>query len=198
MLRPILANLWIRIHISSVLLILFSSCADMEGTKEFDASTVSKIINGYEENGELATVALVLNDFGPFCTGTLIAPKIVLTAAHCISTMSQDALNIIPMLPDEVQVIQGTTKHESARVAGAIFHPDWNHDNLSHGVDIGLVYLKSPLSPAPIPLDETPHDQRLWQEGKIVGFGMTEGLNLNSIGRKCLLLLWPLKSLMML
>ena len=28
----------------------------------FDSSTISKIINGYEEKGELATDALILND----------------------------------------------------------------------------------------------------------------------------------------
>jgi MYXO-CTERM domain-containing protein len=54
------------------------------------------IINGtLDTSQEHMGVVALYNTQGAMCTGTLIAPKVVLTAAHCIHGMSISSLNII-------------------------------------------------------------------------------------------------------
>ena len=118
-----------------------------------------------------AVVALVWgNGDSNFCSGTLIAPRVVLTAAHCLQKIS----------PGVIYVYFGNDVHQGGQyvqAASIMPHPLYDADRFTY--DVGLVRLESdaPSDATPIPI--LPAGQALGpaDEGgpvQFVGFGLTE------------------------
>jgi protease YdgD len=83
-----------------------------------------------------------------FCTGTLIAPDLVLTAAHCL----YDSGTKQPYEPSQIQFRAGLRDQKaiaSAWVRRAVAHPDYipfaavNLDSIAH--DVALLELAEPI-----------------------------------------------------
>lgn len=84
-----------------------------------------------------------------FCTGTLIAPTLVLTAAHCAS--GKDPADPAKQRRFLAAPFNGTDLGQR-RIIASYRHPGYTKTGHSPAHDLGLWVLDSPLPIAPIPL----------------------------------------------
>lgn len=129
------------------------------------------IVDGVAALGDEAVVAIGVRRVGcgallaAHCTGTWIGPRLVLTAAHCVSD---------PRLGTDLEVLFGSdVAAPDARVVGVaevVIHPEY------HGVgdeaDLALLVLASEVEGAPVVLGDQPLDGLVGKDVRIVGFGL--------------------------
>jgi secreted trypsin-like serine protease len=134
------------------------------------------VVNGEPDPSLARHAVMVLDDHGHMCTGAVIAPKSILTAAHCVTDGTD--WRIFWRSPDDQPVF---TKPYSVRV-----HPGYvrnTHDTQSRSIDLAIVTLEEPLPApfAPIGLSDVtavaPGDSI-----SVAGFGFSEEKNRKTLG----------------
>ena len=122
-------------------------------------AVTARVING-ESTSDYAAVGIVNNG----CTGTLIAPDVVLTAAHCVEASGGGYIGDTEGTFEVNGQVYNTTK--------ITVHPDYNPNNFGAGYDIAIMKLDRAVEGV------TPHDINrtvpvVGQTLTLVGFGET-------------------------
>ena len=141
---------------------------DLEGLEQAD----NPIVGGHTTSGWESVVLLYMG--GGLCTGTLVAPDVVLTAAHCIHGYygSVDVVWTNSENQSHWEWMQSSDHHK---------HP--NYDPYSSTADIAVVVLPHDGPGTPIPYNtDAPANSWLGDANQLtfVGFGVTSGYSSDS------------------
>ncbi len=161
----------------TLILIISFSCIKQESQKPGASLAPSNVINGELAGNKFPAIVALTDITGDsFCSGTLIAPDLVLTAAHCI--LDDNLYAILPT--NEILIFKGSKTSPVANDGKYIHvkkvtpHTYYNPDQRQY--DIALLELSSPFEIAPEDIPQIgSEDDILWQTDVIaVGFGQDE------------------------
>jgi secreted trypsin-like serine protease len=162
-------------------LALFTSLATLAGcvagsvTDDLDAvdavddgatgTSASEIVGGQATSAYPAVGALTRGG-SPFCTGTVVASRVVVTAAHCLDGVRATAIRFA-LGPN------GFAPQASIPVARAVMHPQYDRRRLVN--DIGVLILGANAPVSPVPLNASMDRSWIGRPLTFVGYGATNG-----------------------
>ncbi|WP_434048483.1 MULTISPECIES: S1 family peptidase [Sorangium] len=136
------------------------------------------IIGGTIDEGDPAVANLQVYEKRPAgnvmthnCTASLIAPTVLLTAAHCMDFRLVDSGPV-------GRALFGTEVSEAGywvNVNEVHYDPEFNGSNVRAGHDIAVAILEEPVAIAPLPYNRAPMtEDMVGASGRLIGFGLDE------------------------
>jgi MYXO-CTERM domain-containing protein len=161
----------------AALLVLTSlACAACAGPEATDEAR-QPIVGGTPDTGDPAVVMLVSYppDQSTFdaCTASLVAPKVLLTAAHCLDPQKHPGWTFGVFTGPDASPFSTAPQlaPHLLPVAEVHMHPEYDSKAPFHA-DIGVALLVDPLDVTPLPVNRAPLDDKLvGGPARIVGYG---------------------------
>ncbi len=107
-------------------------------------ATQSQAIMGGSLDRSLSGVTAIVAGKTPFCTGTLVAPRLVVTAAHCLSQAKRYGLDKVKVRVDFVS--GNSEKTDLYDVLQWLEHPQYARTSAGMVFDVGVIVLKDSVS----------------------------------------------------
>jgi MYXO-CTERM domain-containing protein len=155
------------------------SCAEPEHVTALRQPVVGGVLG---QVGQFPTVAFIVIQGLGRCTGTLVTPTRVLTAAHCLD-------HTLGNFPNQQAVTDNTyigfdvvdgiaTWPIEVDVADTVPHPQWSFQTVSAGHDFGFVELATPLlDRSPSPVNRNAADAPPGVTIDVAGYGVYDAQN---------------------
>jgi secreted trypsin-like serine protease len=168
--------------VRALALLFCAACAAPIGSES------TSIVNGNPDTDDAAVVALhIVSANGPssdaLCSGTVVSPHVVLTAAHCLSTDVVGPIDHVEIFlgSNPFDPTQGSDASLFVQVASTSFDPQFSANGTTH--DIGVVVAAQPLAPTPVPLNrDSLGSGDVGTPVQAVGFGESNGSDPTSAG----------------
>ncbi|NUP06973.1 MAG: serine protease [Polyangiaceae bacterium] len=109
------------------------------------------------------------------CTGTVVAPRLVVTAAHCVYGFSAGNMKF---------VLGSKVSQPSAKIGVVSIqaHPSYDEDSISN--DIGIVVLASDAPVTPMKMVTSMDNSWVGRQLTFVGYGVSNGIQQTGAGTK--------------
>ena len=131
------------------------------------------ILNG-QDTSEYPAVVMLMQGGQVFCTGTVIAPRKVLTAAHCAD--SQSVADQIGIGASDAAIEQTVPVEKSTP------HPSYDSQTLAF--DVAVLTLGEDAPVAPVALNTSMDDSWVGRQIRLVGYGVNDGAAQTGSGTK--------------
>jgi hypothetical protein len=153
----------VRTAAAVALALAVASCAAGDGAQPV-GSSISPITQGTPTSGDLGVVAL-LESGTLVCTATLVAPRVLLTAAHCLPDGA---------LPAAYFGESPQSGAATVALLAAVRHPGFDPTTLTNDLAMALLAEASPAGATPWPLPSAPLGPgSIGIPLRLVGFGRT-------------------------
>ena len=158
-------------------LLALSACAATSTSGGNDTEGGRKgtpIVNG-QETSDYPEAGVLLQQGQAFCTGTLVGPRTVITAGHCVD--GQDPTQFTFGIGSS----QSQLDAEIPVVAG-VAHPQFDMQQLVN--DVAVITLGEDAPIAPMAMNQAMDDSWIGKQVTLVGFGVDDGPSQSNAGIK--------------
>ncbi|WP_437819891.1 S1 family peptidase [Sorangium sp. So ce1078] len=130
------------------------------------------IIGGTIDEGDPAVAMLWISaagqDTGDRCTASLIAPQVLLTAAHCVLPDKINGKTVTAFFGTYSDGEEGTW----VNVVETHYDPEYDHTNKPAGHDVAVAILEEPVTIQPLPYNRAPMTEDMVGDPvRLIGFG---------------------------